>query len=106
MRKNFSLISGRDSKLRSLNLTHVLVILSTPKLKLHSNPIGPLLDEGAPYYGMGMHEFRLIQKHVDPSWNDELDPLPDPIKIGLSGSMDSLLIQVVVDRYLDPSCLM
>ena len=53
-----------------------------------------------------MHEFRLIQKHVDPSWNDELDPLPDPIKIGLSGSMDSLLIQVVVDRYLDPSCLM
>lgn len=42
--------------------------------------IGPLLDDGAPYSGMGIEEFKLIQPHVLPNWNGMFEPLPDVIK--------------------------
>lgn len=55
------------------------VTLTSETLKLN-NPIGPLLDDGAPYSGLGMEELKLIQKYVWPKWNGQLDPLPKTVK--------------------------
>jgi len=38
---------------------------------------GPLVDDGAPYSGIGYIELSMIAKHVCPDWNATLDPLPD-----------------------------
>lgn len=47
---------------------------------IFDNPVGPLLDDGAPYSGMGLAEFKLIQPFVVPDWNGSLDPLPEIIQ--------------------------
>jgi len=44
------------------------------------NGIGPLLDDGAPYSGMGIQEFKMIQPMILPEWNGKFDALPDSIK--------------------------
>eukprot|EP00178_Gracilaria_changii_P016470 TRINITY_DN4728_c0_g1_i1.p1 TRINITY_DN4728_c0_g1~~TRINITY_DN4728_c0_g1_i1.p1 ORF type:complete len:805 (-),score=91.02 TRINITY_DN4728_c0_g1_i1:529-2943(-) len=38
--------------------------------------VGPLLDDGAPYSGLGNYELSLVQDFVVPDWNGQLDPLP------------------------------
>ena len=40
---------------------------------------GPLVDNAAPYSGIGMKEFQLIQPIIAPDWNGEFDPLPDSV---------------------------
>lgn len=42
-------------------------------------PIGPLLDDGAPYSRIGIEEFKMIKKYAHPSWNGELDELPEKV---------------------------
>jgi len=56
-----------------------MVNLSQKSFELH-NPIGPLLDDGAPYSGIGLEEFKLLQSIVYPSWNGKFDGLPDTVK--------------------------
>ena len=55
-----------------------MVKLSTAENYL-SNLIGPLLDDGAPYSGMGFDDFKTIQPYVLPSWSGKLDPIPPKI---------------------------
>lgn len=38
--------------------------------------LGPVVDDGAPYSGMGLDEFRQLQSTIMPTWDDVLDPLP------------------------------
>ena len=40
---------------------------------------GPLLDDGAPYSGIGSTELKLISNFVCPEWTGELDPIPDAV---------------------------
>lgn len=44
-----------------------------------SNQTGPLLDDGAPYSGIGSTELKLIAELVCPEWNGNLDPIPDSV---------------------------
>ena len=37
------------------------------------------MDNAAPYSGIGIEEFRLIQPLIAPNWNGSFDPLPDSI---------------------------
>ena len=42
--------------------------------------IGLLLDDVAPYSGLGMHELKILSPHLRTSWNGVLDPLPSAIR--------------------------
>ncbi len=42
--------------------------------------VGPLLDDGAPYSGIGLLDFKLIQPFMLPDWSGAYDPLPDFVK--------------------------
>ena len=42
--------------------------------------IGLLLDDGAPYSGMGVSEFKLLQPIILPNWTKKLEPNPNEIK--------------------------
>lgn len=37
--------------------------------------IGPLVDNGAPYSGIGLYEFSLLKSFLVPKWNRKSDPL-------------------------------
>lgn len=39
--------------------------------------LGPLVDDGAPYSGMGLQEFYELQRVIMPSFHGVFDPLPD-----------------------------
>eukprot|EP00171_Calliarthron_tuberculosum_P022021 IDg22021t1 len=41
--------------------------------------LGPLLDDGAPYSGIGINEFKLIQPFVLPNWSGKLDAIPESV---------------------------
>lgn len=43
-------------------------------------PPGPLVDDAAPYSGMGLVEFRALQKVLLPNWNGSFGSLPLSIK--------------------------
>eukprot|EP00171_Calliarthron_tuberculosum_P002818 IDg2818t1 len=45
-----------------------------------TNFIGPLLDDGAPYSGIGLAEFTMLQEMILSNWSGEFDPLLDDIK--------------------------
>ena len=40
---------------------------------------GPLLDDGAPYSGIGAKEFQIAHPFILPAWNGQYDPIPDSI---------------------------
>ena len=41
---------------------------------------GPLVDDAAPYSGMGIVELRALAPYLLPKWNGSFDPLPDLVK--------------------------
>ena len=41
---------------------------------------GPLVDDAAPYSGMGIVELRALAPYLLPDWNGSFDPLPDLVK--------------------------
>ena len=41
---------------------------------------GPLLDDGAPFSGIGFTEFKMLQSRILPDWSGTLDALPDIIQ--------------------------
>lgn len=47
--------------------------------KIHC-PIGTLLDDGAPYSGIGHEEFKLIQKFIFPNWGGIFEELPESVR--------------------------
>ena len=44
-----------------------------------SESIGPLVDDGAPYSGLGVEAFHRIQPLVFPDWNGRFDALPHSV---------------------------
>ena len=40
---------------------------------------GPMVDDGAPYSGLGITELRTLSSRIMPGWNGDLEPLPDCI---------------------------
>ena len=44
-----------------------------------SNFIGPLLDDGAPYSGLDLHELTMLSPFLSTNWNQKLDSLPAAI---------------------------
>ena len=44
-----------------------------------SHFIGPLLDEGAPCSGLGIHELKMLSPYLRTTWHEQLDPLPAEI---------------------------
>ena len=53
-----------------------MVQLVNDEKALDETVIGPLLDDGAPYSGMGLSEFKILQEILLPTWNGEFDPVP------------------------------
>lgn len=49
-------------------------------VELFRNLIGPVLDDGAPYSGIGMDEFKIVKPIMLPEWDGKLEELPDCIK--------------------------
>ena len=41
--------------------------------------IGPLLDDVAPYSGLGMHELKILSPYLRANWSGKLYPLPSAI---------------------------
>ena len=41
--------------------------------------IGPLLDDGAPYSGLGLVELKILSPYLHTNWSGKLDPLPRAI---------------------------
>lgn len=64
------------SSSRSVSFNMVNLIGSTCDI---SEVAGPLLDDGAPYSGMGSNEFKILQPIIFPKWTGKLDPLPSSI---------------------------
>ena len=66
---------------RRRNLTFNMASLDhgVPNSKIPHDFIGPLVDDGAPYSGMGMHEFTLLKPVLLAEWNGQLDPIPASI---------------------------
>lgn len=46
---------------------------------IQENPVGPLLEDGAPYSGMGTDEFILLQPMLVLDWDGTLFPIPKQI---------------------------
>ena len=46
---------------------------------IFEDQLGPLVDDGAPYSGMGLQEFRELQKVIMPTFNGVFDPLPPSV---------------------------
>lgn len=44
------------------------------------NIIGPLLDDGAPYSGMGLREFTVLQPILLPNWKGTMHAVPDVLQ--------------------------
>lgn len=44
--------------------------------------VGPLLDDGTHYSGIGSTEIKMLQAVLFLSWNDGLDPIPAHIADG------------------------
>ena len=64
-------------KKKTLSFGMVQLKNSTSEKLFESNTIGPLLDDGAPYSGIGLEEFLVMQPLLLPKWNGKLDPVPD-----------------------------
>lgn len=62
---------------RSLKISMVQMCNNLHKVQ---KPIGPLLDDGAPYSGLGFEEFKMIQKYVRPKWRVEVGIRSDETK--------------------------
>ena len=43
------------------------------------NVAGPLLDDGAPYSGLGSTELKLIAELSLPGWDGKLQPIPESV---------------------------
>ena len=67
------------SDTRRRSVTFNMVNMHRPDEKLLNNFIGPLLDDGAPYSGMGFDDFKILQSLILPDCNGKLEPLPDSI---------------------------
>ncbi len=63
----------------SKTVTFKMSMLKSNACKL-TNPIGPLLDDGAPYSGMRLDEFQLIKNYICSDWSGEFDDLPDSVR--------------------------
>ena len=44
-----------------------------------SEIVGPLLDSAAPYSGMGLDEFKMLQPIICSNWTQSFDPIPSSI---------------------------
>ena len=42
--------------------------------------VGPLLDDGAPYSGIGVNELKLLDSNLSTNFRSGLDPIPSEIK--------------------------
>lgn len=75
-------IFGEETVKRVSGRNHLLLILSSlDRLLLVSIiQIGPLLDDGAPYSGIGLVEFKLIQSILLPHWKGRYDYLPSCVQ--------------------------
>jgi len=71
--------SQRQSTNLAKKVSFNMVHLSNDS-NLIGSPIGPLLDDGAPYSGIGEEEFNMIQKYVCPEWTGGYGMLPDIVK--------------------------
>lgn len=68
--------SGAQSEALLKKVTFNMVNLGEENIILYSS-IGPLFDDGAPYSGIWLEEFKIVQKLVCPSWNGNFEKLPE-----------------------------
>jgi len=95
------------------SLTFNMACLSSNQMALNLAPnfVGPLLDNAAPYSGIGIEEFKLLQPLICPDWAGKFDPLPSEVSqtpfwqygSGLHSSearpiLGSLLLSACTDR--------
>ena len=55
-------------------------IASIGSSRTMSASVGPLVDDGAPYCGMGIVELRSLYNYLLPSWDGSLQPIPSHIR--------------------------
>lgn len=60
-------------------MTFIMVDLKSNSTSIEQDFVEPLLDDGAPYSGMGIEELKLIQNVVIPEWDGKLETLPNSI---------------------------
>lgn len=70
---------GNKKGILKKSVTFNMVQLSNGHPDIEFNSVGPLLDDGAPYSGIGMSELQLLSQLLLPLWNGTLDPVPDCI---------------------------
>jgi len=69
--------SSRSNRTVTFNMCHITN--HQELFDIEDNFVGPLLDDGAPYSGIGMSELQVLAHIVLPDWNNKLDPLPSTI---------------------------
>ena len=72
-----------QQKTMTFNMVHVsqVPVGSSSKSNLITNvTIGPLLDDGAPYSAIGLHELKIISMDLLPNWSGDLDIVPASLK--------------------------
>lgn len=70
---------GRPKKTVTFNMVQVNGSCSH-ETSFDFNSIGPLLDDGAPYRGMGLREFTVWQRNLLPHWKGTMDAAPDVLQ--------------------------
>ena len=61
------------------SVTFHMAKFSSSKNSSDEKLIGPLLDDAAPYSGIGFHELKLLSPYLNTNWNGKLDPLPESV---------------------------
>ena len=65
-------------KSKARTVTFGMVNLTVTENEGSSEP-GPMVDDGAPYCGMGLEELLKLATSIMPNWNGKLEPLPSSI---------------------------
>lgn len=73
-------ISGTPKRVPKKSMTFNMVNISDSCIALSNDFVGPLLDDGAPYSGLGVEEFKVLQELIMPNWDGSYDKLPKEIQ--------------------------
>ena len=61
------------------SVTFHMAKFSSSKASNDEKLVRPLLDDAAPYSGIGFHELKLLSPYLNTNWNGKLDPLPESV---------------------------
>ena len=76
----YSKVQSRSSGRTKKSITFHMAKLSSFGAKIGDTSFpSPLLDDGAPYSGIGIHELKLLTPYLREKWDGKIHPIPAPI---------------------------